>query len=459
MTKNKHISSQIYGQPWLITADGLDTVCMVADREGSVEAVLAKIGDRPENTQRVQVRGSVAVIDVNGPILRFANVFSEISGATSIQSFATDFQAALDNPNVSAIIPYFGTPGGQAAGINETANMIREGAKIKPVVGYVHDQAASAGFWLAAACSELVIDKTAMLGSVGVVIGIQDKDGGRTIEFISDVSPKKRLDPTTEAGKEAYTEISNSIATVFVDSVASFRGVSVEKVIADFGQGGLLVGDDAVAAGMADRTGSLEGLIEELNSNTYLPPAARAGNNAASAAQTKVEVSQMNKKELLAKYPVECQALIDDGKATGKEEMRAGTDVLITSATGEGAKAESARLLGLLAVHAGEESATAFGKIAASGVDAEQFKAIRGDFKPEASADEKFKTEMLANIQKYGAENVGANGEILNKPKGFEAQVADHMAANSGCKKGAAMTAVQAIDPAAHATWLAAQQV
>ena len=63
------------------------------------------------------------------------------------------------------------------------------------------DDIYAAGYWLAAACSEVVIDKTAMLGSVGVVIGIQDKDGGRTIEFVSDVSPKKRLDPKTEAGR------------------------------------------------------------------------------------------------------------------------------------------------------------------------------------------------------------------------------------------------------------------
>ena len=100
MTKNKHIEASIYGQPWLITADGLDTVCMVADREGSVEAVLAKIGDRPKDTTRTQIRGNVAVIDVNGPILRYANIFSDISGATSIEALSTEFQSAIDNPAV-----------------------------------------------------------------------------------------------------------------------------------------------------------------------------------------------------------------------------------------------------------------------------------------------------------------------------------------------------------------------
>jgi ClpP class serine protease len=61
---------------------------------------------------------------------------------------------------------------------------------------------------------------------------------------------------------------------VFVGDVARYRGVSVETVLSDFGQGGVFVGQQAVDAGLADAVGSYEQTLRDLAEQTA--PANRA---------------------------------------------------------------------------------------------------------------------------------------------------------------------------------------
>jgi hypothetical protein len=90
------------------------------------------------------------------------------------------------------------------------------------------------------------------------------KSGINEITVVSSHSPNKHLDATTEPGKAAIQSLVDSIADVFVAHVARNRGVSIETVLSDFGQGGLLVGKEAVKAGLADRLGSLTEVIQSL---------------------------------------------------------------------------------------------------------------------------------------------------------------------------------------------------
>jgi hypothetical protein len=72
------------------------------------------------------------------------------------------------------------------------------------------------------------------------------------------------VDPTTERGRAKYQAQVDALAGVFVADVARYRGVSEDTVLADFGQGGVFVGQAAVDAGLVDRLGSYEGTIADL---------------------------------------------------------------------------------------------------------------------------------------------------------------------------------------------------
>lgn len=258
-------------QPWLITSEALDTVLSIAARENDVEALETRLGQKLEHTYEVTTRGSAAVIPVTGPIFRYANLFTRISGATSTELLAQDIQAALDNPRIKSIVLNMNSPGGVASGINELAALIKNGRSKKRIVAYVGGEAASAAYWIASAAHEVVIDDIGVVGSIGAVLTVtlkpDAKDGSKTYEIVSQNAPNKRPDLGTEAGRAKLGEIINSLGTVFQTKVAENLGVDADQVPAMGDHGGLKVGADAVASGLAHRLGSLETLITELNSS------------------------------------------------------------------------------------------------------------------------------------------------------------------------------------------------
>ncbi len=243
---------------------------------------------RPLSNERKGVTmrdGGVATIEIVGPIVRRADLFSQVSGMTSIDTLAKDFGAAMDDRAVKAIVLAIDSPGGEVTGVAEFADMIRaarSGPTTKPVVAYVGGMAASAGYWLASAAARVVCDSTALLGSIGVVQAVRDpsRDRGGTIEFVSSQSPHKRPDPTTGTGAAQIQNVVDAMAGVFVAAVARNRDVSEETVLADFGGGGLFVGQAAVAAGLADRVGSYESVLADLAAGRLpekAPPASNDG--------------------------------------------------------------------------------------------------------------------------------------------------------------------------------------
>jgi signal peptide peptidase SppA len=263
----------ICSREWAIQPRMLRTILEIANREqhNIVDALQKRDDTLMENTRRVMQREYVAIIPVYGSIFKFANMFTMISGGSSLQMLMKDFNAALENPDIRQIILDIDSPGGEVNGVNEFANAIYEARGQKNIVAYVGGLGASAGYWIASAASKIVIDETAMVGSIGVVASYVDdserlaKEGVKEIEIVSSTSPNKRPNINSEDGRAIIQRRVDAIQEIFVATVARNRGVSEETVLKDFGQGDIKIGKAAVAAGMADRLGSLEGVIESLN--------------------------------------------------------------------------------------------------------------------------------------------------------------------------------------------------
>jgi ClpP class serine protease len=254
-------------QPWMMLPDRLETMAQISKREHDVEALAAKVAKPLDNTRTVETRGSIAIIPVIGGIYRYANLFTEICGDTSTQVLATDITAAMENPAITHIVLKVDSPGGQAAGIAELAELIRGANKVKPVIGYVDDLAASAGYWIVSACEHIAASKTAMVGSIGAVYSFRlFDDGSEKIEIVSSVSPKKRPDITQESGRTQIQAWADKLGEIFVEDVASNRGVTRSEVLENFGQGDMLIGNDALEAGMVDEITTFEALLSALQS-------------------------------------------------------------------------------------------------------------------------------------------------------------------------------------------------
>lgn len=292
-------------QPWAITPQMLETIASIARRENEdVEAVQARIGRPLQNARKASVRGSVAVVPITGPIFRYANLFTEISGATSLEVLARDFTAALDDPAVNAIVLDINSPGGQAYGIADFAAMVR--AAGKPVVAFIDGLAASAAYWIASAAKEVVISKSGMAGNVGALLTLDVSKDKTRVEIVSSQSPNKRPDATTEQGRAQLQTLVDELAQVFIEDVAAYRGKTPEAVIQDWNGGAVLTGAKAVKVGMADRTGTLESVIAELAGGTPKP-----------STSPSMKGTAMTKDELRAAHPDLCAALVEEGRAAG----------------------------------------------------------------------------------------------------------------------------------------------
>lgn len=268
------IWNRIAGEPWAITETALQTILEIAARENeSPQAVAAKLGRNLQNTYSVTERDGVAIIPVTGPLFRYANLFTMISGASSYELIARDFTTALENPQIKAIILDIDSPGGEVNGVSELSNMVYAARDKKPVVAYASGDAASGAYWIASAADEIVVSETSALGSIGVVGMYQGKSAksADAVEIVSSQSPHKRLDPTSDEGRNRLQARIDSMADVFIGTIARNRDVSAENVQNHYGGGDVMIGAKAVSAGLADRVGSLEGLIAELSASQKSP--------------------------------------------------------------------------------------------------------------------------------------------------------------------------------------------
>lgn len=244
----------------------LNKYLSIYDNKGLHEAINKYAGQIDYKTYDVTYHGNVGVIHISGIISRHADMLASFlgMGSAAIENIAKDFQSLLDNEEVKSIILDFDTPGGAITGVNELAEIIYKARGIKPIKAYVTGMAASAGYYIASACDEIIIDEMGQVGSIGVM-RVVSKQNDKSVIFKSSQSPMKNIEAESELGKAEYQSKVDYLASIFIDKVAKYRGITSDEVINRGNKGGVLVGAVAVTAGLADRLGSMDSLIDELN--------------------------------------------------------------------------------------------------------------------------------------------------------------------------------------------------
>ncbi len=232
----------------------------LADRVGAAEAA-----------RRAPRRaGSVAIIPIFGSIFPRANLFTEMSGGTSLQKFSAILAEVDNDSKVGSIVLDVASPGGLVELVPETAEQIRQ--TTKPVTAVANTEAASAAYWLAAQADELVVTPSGMVGSIGVWSAHEDwsrHDGnlGVTTTLISAGRYKVEGHPFAPLDEEARSRMQAVVDTfynMFVEDVARGRATSISAVRNGFGEGRMLTAQEAVREGMADRVASLGQVVSEL---------------------------------------------------------------------------------------------------------------------------------------------------------------------------------------------------
>lgn len=290
------IIAAIRAQPWAIVPEYLEAIEAIAIRaldaevlqlvaadghEASMSAsrmAVAAVGTRLQGARASTIRNGMAVVPLLGTIFPRASMVGASTGGTSLDTFMHDIRIAQADPDVERIVLMVDSPGGVVSSLGEAADNLR--ASTKPITAFVAGMGASAAYWLASQASEMVLDRSASVGSVGVVATTSRQeapgsDGRRSYEVVSSGAPLKRPDMATEEGRAAVQAEVDAIEAVFIADVAAGRRVTEERVRAEFGRGGMVPASRAVTAGMADRIGTLESVLSQSSGRTRTNGAGR----------------------------------------------------------------------------------------------------------------------------------------------------------------------------------------
>lgn len=276
-SRYENVLTFVAGSVWAMEPAALAIILgIIGERAGGYEPTPEEIRERIGVVERAEADmaadSPVRLIDVNGPIIPRANMFSEMSGATSSEALQAEIRDAAASEDVKSILLRIDSPGGSAFGMPELAAEIRAARDVKPVVAVADAKAASAAYSIAAQASELYVTPSGMVGSIGVysahddISSMQEKLGVKTT-LVSAGTYKTEGNPFEPLTEEARAEIQSKVDAfyeMFVSDVAKGRGVPVKTVKEDFGQGRMVLARDAVAAGMADGIATFDQTLARL---------------------------------------------------------------------------------------------------------------------------------------------------------------------------------------------------
>lgn len=209
----------------------------------------------------------VAVVRLSGVIQA-----SSRTGGISDEAVAPLLEKAFRRGKPKALAIVLNSPGGSPVQSSLVAARIRRLSKETevPVTIFVEDLAASGGYWIACAGDEILIDRTSIVGSIGVISasfgldqfierhGIERRvhTAGKSKSFMDPFKPERPEDvKRLKALQEPMHEI-------FIEHVKSSRGEKLKEGVDHF-TGDIWVGQDAVDQGLVDGIGHLVPTMKE----------------------------------------------------------------------------------------------------------------------------------------------------------------------------------------------------
>ncbi len=211
-------------------------------------------GQRPISGPRV------AIVYAEGDIVDGEGQPGEIGGdklARKIHSLASD-------DSVKAILLRVNSPGGSALASEVIRRELQRVAATKPVVVSMGTVAASGGYWITTAASQVFAEPTTITGSIGVfglLFNVQKlaTDHGITFDSVT-TTPFDLLGtisrPQSPAELAAIQRVIDKIYEEFIERVSNARKIPAEQVN-EIAQGRVWAGSEALKLKLVDKAGGL----------------------------------------------------------------------------------------------------------------------------------------------------------------------------------------------------------
>lgn len=305
------------------------------------------------------VENGVAILPIHGTLVHRGAWIGASSGLTSYEGIAKQVDFLAEDSRVNAVLLDIDSRGGEASGIDDVANMIRELDGRRPVFAMIDGSGSSAAYWLAAAARKVFVGNTSHGGSIGVVLTHMAferaaDEAGLTVTHIHAGAEKVLGTPWRELSDSDRSKLQTKVDRtfgVFVDSIARFRDLSAEAVRAT--EAAVFDGPELVDNGLADGVTTGRRLLAAIQDDFEDPDPSRdpqfpSGGSRAQAQDGGNSMSDANRnggaEKTAGKEATYTQAEVDELLA----EATAGHDEAVATAGNEATTAERQRIAGIL---------------------------------------------------------------------------------------------------------------
>ncbi len=213
-----------------------------------------------ESSRRAVNGPKVAIVYAEGDIVDGEGQPGEIGGdklARQIHSLAAD-------NSVKAILLRVNSPGGSALASEVIRRELQRAAPTKPVIVSMGTVAASGGYWITTAASQVFAEPTTITGSIGVfglLFNIQKLANDHGVTFDSATTTPFDLlgtisRPQSPAELAAIQKVIDKIYDDFIERVSKARKIPAEQVN-EIAQGRVWAGSEALKLKLVDEVGGL----------------------------------------------------------------------------------------------------------------------------------------------------------------------------------------------------------
>jgi protease-4 len=226
-----------------------------------------KFHEALEQEGKNKSRDRIVRIDLEGVITSGSmgeGLFS--AGLPMVDMLKRSLEQAVKDKNVKAIVLRVNSPGGEVTASDIMYAAVKEAAKHKPVVVYMDSVAASGGYYLSCAASQIIASETTLTGSIGVIMesmsyhGLFDKVGLGMNTFTSGAF-KDSLSgarPMRDDEKAYIQSLVNGMYDRFLTVVSEGRKIPKDSLRNGVADGRVVSGRDALAAKLVDKIGYIE---------------------------------------------------------------------------------------------------------------------------------------------------------------------------------------------------------
>ena len=281
MTDLPYLASRIYGTPLLIAGPKLEVILGVMARK-MASLNLATPPPTDELTDLaaglLRLDGGIAVLPILGTLVRRSSYLGAASGLSSYHDIEAQAQQAFADPTVKAVLLEIDSSGGEAGGVFDLAQRLRQLAKTsgKPLWAIADEAALSAAYALACAAERVWLTRTAEVGSIGVVAvhideSAADAKAGLSYTFLHAGAHKVDGHPHAPLPLPVAASIQADIEHLHEQFIALVSGLrrQAPEAIRDT-QARVYRGQAALQAGLADQIGTRSEAITALQRHLAL---------------------------------------------------------------------------------------------------------------------------------------------------------------------------------------------